>query len=146
MAVRGSVSVRAGRPSIPADVVASVLVLQTLEDRSDSEAMTALRCDMRWKVACGLPLTTRGSIRRRWCMAASTPIGSSAADLGGGRAVIAATGVLKGKRRRTLDSVVLDDAVATQDTVTQLIAAVRRVGREVRGAGERIATECSAHD
>jgi hypothetical protein len=36
--------------------------------------------------------------------------------------------------------------VATQDTVTQLIAAVRRLGREVRGAGERIATECSAHD
>jgi hypothetical protein len=29
---------------------------------------------------------------------------------------------------------VLDDAVATQDTVTQLIAAVRRVIREVPGA------------
>ena len=43
--------------------------------------------------------------------------------------VIAATGVLSGKTRRALDSTVLEDAVATQDTVTQLIAAVRRVGR-----------------
>ena len=42
--------------------------------------------------------------------------------------------MLKGKTRRALDSVVFDDAVATQDTVTQLIAAVRRVRREVPGA------------
>src|SRR6185437_6123406 len=45
-----------------------------------------------------------------------------------------------------LDSVVLDDAVATQDTVTQLIAAVRRVRRDVPGAAELIARECRAHD
>ena len=47
------------------------------------------------------------------------------------RAVIEATGVLKGKTRRALDSTLLDDAVATQDTVTQLIAAIRRVRRVV---------------
>ncbi len=41
-----------------------------------------------------------------------------------------------GKHRRALDSTVLDDAVATQDTVTQLVAAVRRVIREVPGAPE----------
>jgi hypothetical protein len=34
--------------------------------------------------------------------------------------VVAATGVLAGKHRRALDSTVLDDAVATQDTITQL--------------------------
>jgi hypothetical protein len=34
-----------------------------------------------------------------------------------------ATGVLRGKRRRVFDSMILADAVATQDTVTQLIAA-----------------------
>jgi hypothetical protein len=45
-----------------------------------------------------------------------------------------------------LDSVVLDDAVATQDTVTQLIAAVRRARREVPGADEVIAARCHAHD
>ena len=46
------------------------------------------------------------------------------ADRGGG-----------GQARRALDSTVLDDAVARQDTVTQLIAAIRRVGREVPGGG-----------
>jgi hypothetical protein len=62
------------------------------------------------------------------------------------REVVAATGVLKGKTRRALDSVVLDDAVATRDTVTQLIAAVRRVRREVPAAAEVIAARCHAHD
>jgi hypothetical protein len=47
---------------------------------------------------------------------------------------------------RALDSVVLEDAVATQDTVTQLIAAIRRVGREVPGAAAVIAQQCRAHD
>ena len=52
------------------------------------------------------------------------------------RQVVAATGVLEGKHRRALDSTVLDDAVATQDTVTQMIAAIRAVIREVPGAAE----------
>lgn len=47
---------RTGRPSIPSDVIGSVLVLQTLLDYSDRETVEALRCDIRWKVACGLPL------------------------------------------------------------------------------------------
>lgn len=62
------------------------------------------------------------------------------------RQVIAETGVLRGKTRRALDSTILDDTVATQDTVTQLIAAIRRVAREVAGAAEVIAAECGAHD
>ena len=41
---------------------------------------------------------------------------------------------------------VLDDAVATQDTVTQLIAAIRRVCREVPGAAAVVAARCHAHD
>jgi hypothetical protein len=45
-----------------------------------------------------------------------------------------------------LDSTVLDDAVATQDTVTQLIAAIRRVARDVPGAAAVIAEQCCAHD
>jgi hypothetical protein len=62
------------------------------------------------------------------------------------RAVIAQTGVLVGKSRRALDSTVLDDAVATQDTVTQLIAAIRRVGRDVPGATGVIGGHCHGHD
>ena len=45
-----------------------------------------------------------------------------------------------------MDSTILDDAVATQDTVTQLVAAIRRVGREVPGAAEQIAAVCTGHD
>src|SRR5260370_17597327 len=62
------------------------------------------------------------------------------------RKVVEETGVLKGRRRRAVDSTILADAVATQDTVTQLVAAIRRVGRVVRGAAELIAAACTGHD
>jgi hypothetical protein len=41
-------------PSVPAAVVATVMVLQALEGLSDREAVSALRRDITWKVACGL--------------------------------------------------------------------------------------------
>ena len=49
-----------GRPSVPASVMASVLVLQVLHDYSDAEAAEAARCDLRWKAACGFPLDHGG--------------------------------------------------------------------------------------
>ena len=58
------------------------------------------------------------------------------------REVIAETGAVAGRQRRALDSTILDDAVARQDTVTQLIAQIRRVGREVSGAQDLVVTEC----
>jgi hypothetical protein len=137
-----------GRPSVPAEVIASVLVLQTLRDFSDSEAMDALRCDLRWKVACGLPIDHAGfhpttlTVWRNRLRASDRPERIFEAV----RRVVDQTGVLTGKTRRALDSVVLDDAVATQDTVTQLIAAVRRVRREVPDAAGLIADRCHAHD
>ena len=48
-----------GRPSQPADVISSVLVLQSLEGLSDRDATQALATDLRWKVACGLSQDTR---------------------------------------------------------------------------------------
>jgi hypothetical protein len=137
-----------GRPSIPADVMASVIVLQTLHGLSDAEAVEAVTFDLRWKAACGLAVTAAGFHpttltywRRRLARSASPNRIFDAV-----RAVIAETGVLTGKTRRALDSTVLDDAVATQDTVTQLIAAVRRVAREVPGAAAVITERCTAHD
>ncbi len=59
------------------------------------------------------------------------------------RDVVAATGVLAGKTRRALDSTLLDDAVATQDTVTQLVSMIRRVRRQIPAAA---AVTVSAHD
>jgi Transposase DDE domain/Transposase domain (DUF772) len=137
-----------GRPSVPGEVIASVLVLQTLQDMSDGEAMQALRCDIRWKVACGLPIDHEGfhpttlTVWRNRLRVSDRPDRIFEAV----RTVIAQTGVLKGKTRRALDSVVFDDAVATQDTVTQLIAAVRRVRRQVPGAAQVIEQRCHAHD
>jgi hypothetical protein len=43
-------------------------------------------------------------------------------------------------------STILDDAVAAQDTVTQLISAIRRAAREVPGPAAVIATQCTGHD
>lgn len=136
---------RRGRPSIPADVVASVMVLQALEGLSDRDAARALKDRISWKVACGLALDDEGfdySVLTYW----RTRLRTSARPeriFDAVREVVAATGVLKGKTRRALDSTLLDDAVATQDTVTQLIAAIRRVRRVVPGAG---AVPLGAHD
>jgi hypothetical protein len=62
------------------------------------------------------------------------------------RRVVEATGLVKGRRRRAVDSAILEDAVASQDTVTQLIAAMRRVMRQVPGAAAVITRECAGFD
>jgi IS5 family transposase len=137
-----------GRPSVPADVMASVITLQALHGLSDSETVDAVTFDLRWKAACGLPVTagafhaTTLTYWRRRLAASDSPNRIFEAV----KSVVAATGALTGKTRRALDSTVLDDAVATQDTVTQLIGAIRRVRREVPGAVEVVAVQCSAHD
>lgn len=134
-----------GRPSIPAEVVASVMVLQALEGLSDRDAARAVRDRISWKVACGLALDDPGfdySVLTYW----RARLRRSAAPeriFDAVREVVAATGVLKGRTRRALDSTLLDDAVATQDTVTQLISAIRRVRRVVPGARE---VAVAAHD
>ena len=134
-----------GRPSVPADVIASVMVVQALEGLSDRDASRALRDRISWKVACGLPLDDGGfhhTVLTYWrnrLRASERPERIFEAV----RQVVEATGVLKGKTRRALDSTLLDDAVATQDTVTQLISQIRRVRREVPAAGEM---ELQAHD
>jgi hypothetical protein len=137
-----------GRPSVPADVMAAVITLQALHGLSDSETVDAVTFDLRWKAACGLAVsaeafhaTTLTYWRRR--LAASARPNRIFEVV---KAVVAATGALAGKTRRALDSTVLEDAVATQDTVTQLIGAIRRVRREVPGAVGVIAEHCSAHD
>ncbi len=137
-----------GRPSVPADIAASVLVLQALHGLSDREAMAAVRTDLRWKVACGLPVGHGGfdpSVLTYWRRRLA---GSARPDriFDAVRAVVAETGALKGKPRRALDSTVLDDAVATQDTVTQLVAVIRKVAREVPGAATVVAQHCCGHD
>jgi hypothetical protein len=134
-----------GHPSVPAEVIATVMVLQALEGLSDREAISALRRDIAWKVACGLRLDDEGfhpTVLVYWrARLRASPRPRRIFDAV--RQVVAATGVLRGRRRRVLDSTILEDAVATQDTVTQLVAAIRRVRRLVPAARE---VELTAHD
>jgi IS5 family transposase len=134
-----------GRPSVPAEVIATVMVLQSLEGLSDREAVQAVRTDLRWKVAAGLTLDDEGfhptvlTLWRNKLRLSDRPerIFDAVRD------VVTATGVLNGKTRRALDSTLLDDAVATQDTVTQLVSMIRRVRRAIPRAA---AVTVSAHD
>ena len=104
-----------GRPSLPATRMAAVMVLQALCGLSDRECAEAVRCDLRWKVACGLSLLDEGfdpsslvCWRRRIAQSQRPHRVNEAV-----RQVIEATGVLGGRRRRAVDSTILDDAVAT---------------------------------
>ena len=133
-----------GRPSLPADLVGSVLVLKELYDLSDTQTADALKFDIRWKVACGRSLTQMSFdpstlvYWRKRIAASARPdrVFDAVAE------VITGTGILRGRRKRCVDSTVFDDAVATQDTVTQLVAAIRKVARVVPGASEVIAAVC----
>jgi hypothetical protein len=133
-----------GRPSLPADLVGSVLVLKELYDLSDTQTADALKFDIRWKVACGRSLTQMSFdpstlvYWRKRIAASARPdrVFDAVAE------VITGTGILRGRRKRCVDSTVFDDAVATQDTVTQLVAAIRKVTRVVPGASEVIAAVC----
>ena len=137
-----------GRPSLPATRMAAILALQTLHDYSDRETAEAVRFDVRWKVACGLAIDDVGFdpsslvYWRRRIAKSERPHRVNDAV----KKVAGETGVLKGRRRRAVDSTILADAVATQDSVTQLVSAVRRVAREVPGAAEQIAEVCTGHD
>ena len=134
-----------GRPSVPADVIATVMVMQSLEGLSDRETVDAFRTDLKWKVAAGVALTDEGfhptvlTLWRNRLRASDAPERIFDAV----RAVVVETGVLTGRTRRALDSTLLDDAVQTQDTVTQLCSVIRRVRKAVPAAA---AVGVSAHD
>ena len=117
-----------GRPTVPAQVVATVMLLQAYEGVSDGEACDRLAFDLRWKAAAGLTVgaeafhpTVLVGMRNR-LRKSDRPrrlfddINTSAR----------AAGLLRG-RRRVIDSTPLFDAVATQDTVIQVRAAIRKV-------------------
>jgi len=137
-----------GRPSLPATQMAAVLALQALHDYSDRETAEAVRFDVRWKVAIGAGLDDPGfdpsSLvywRKRIAKSGRPHRVNDAV-----KKVAEQTGILKGRRRRAVDSTIIDDAVATQDTVTQLVSAIRKVAREVPGAAGQIAAVCTGHD
>ena len=117
-----------GRPTVPARVLATAMVLQAFEGLSDREACDRLEVDLRWQAAAGLhtgaqsfhPTVLPGQRNR---LRASGRPRRLFEDT---RAVAKAAGAMRA-RVRVLDSTPLYDAVATQDTVTQLRAAIRKL-------------------
>jgi hypothetical protein len=103
---------RTGRPSLPADLVGSVLVLKELYDLSDAQTADALKFDLRWKVACGRSLLQTPSdpsalVSWRRIARSDRPGRGSGAVA----EVIAQTGILRGRRKRCVGSTVSGDAV-----------------------------------
>jgi IS5 family transposase len=126
-----------GRPSVPGDVIATVMVLQALEGLSDRDAVRQLATNIAWKAAAGLALTDEGFhptvlvLWRNRLRASDRPQRIFDAV----RAVMGEAKVLDGKTRRALDSTVLDDAVQRQDTVTLLVTQIRRVRKLIPALG-----------
>jgi hypothetical protein len=117
-----------GRPTVPARVMATVMLLQAFEGLSDREACDRLEVDLRWQAAAGTdvgaagfhPTALVGMRNRLRASARPRPLFEDT------KVVARATGAMK-NRARVLDSTPVYDAAATQDTVTQLRAAIRKV-------------------
>ena len=119
-----------GRPTVPARVLATTMVLQAHEGLSDREACDRLERDLAWQAAAGVhtaceafhPTVLVG--QRNRLRASGRP-----RRLFDDTKVVAKQAGLLGRRVRVLDSTPIYDSVATQDSVTQLRSAVRKALR-----------------
>jgi IS5 family transposase len=116
-----------GRPTIPARVMATVMVLQAFEGLSDREACDRLEVDLRWQAACGVDTGAEAFhpsalVGQRNRLRASSRPRRLFEDT---KVVATETGAMK-NRARVLDSTPIF-AVATEDTVTQLRASIRKL-------------------
>ena len=134
-----------GRPTIAARVMATVMLLQAFEGLSDAEATDRLSFDLRWQAAAGVdtgyvsfhPTSLVGQRNRLRASARPRRLFEDT------KVVAKETGALK-SRARVLDSTPLYDAVATQDTVTQLRAAIRKLLAALDQAGSPLAAAVRA--
>ena len=133
-----------GRPTVPARVVATVMVLQAIRGPVDREACDRLEADLRWQAAAGVDAGYRAFhptvlVGMRSKLRASGRPRRLFEDT---RVAARQSGVMKG-RARVLDSTAVYDAVATQDTVTQLRSAIRKVLAALDHAGSPLAARGS---
>src|SRR5208283_3784765 len=99
-----------GRPTIPARVMATVMVLQAFEGLSDREATDRLEVDLRWQAACGVDVGypafhSTALVGQRNRLRASDRPRRLFEDT---KVVAKATGAMKG-RARVLDSTPIFD-------------------------------------
>ena len=95
-----------GRPSLPATLMAAVLSLQTLHDFSDRETAEVVRFDVRWKAAIGAALDDAGfdpSSLVYWRNRIARSDRPHRVN-GAVKVVVQETGVLRGRRRRAVDT------------------------------------------
>jgi len=119
-----------GRRSVPPSILAVVMVLQRLEGLSDREAADRFAFDTRWRYAAGVADAVAGEETASF---ASTVLVDFRARLRRSDdpdrifrvTCELARGVGLLGVRRVLDSAPLEDAVATQDTVTMIRGAIR---------------------
>ncbi len=119
---------RDGRPTVPARILATVMLLQAFEGLSDREATDRLSFDLRWQAAAGVTVGAE-AFHPTVLVGARNRLRSSERPrrlFEDTKVVAKATGAL-GQRARVLDSTPIFDAVATEDTVTQLRAVIRKL-------------------
>lgn len=118
-----------GRHSVPPSLIAKIMLLQSLEGTSDRETVDRVRRDIGWKVALGLSLQDEGFhptvltyFRER--------LRKSAAPrriFDRFKEVATEAGLLTARGIRVLDSTPVLSAVQTQDTVSLIRGAIRRL-------------------
>lgn len=138
-------SQRRGRPSIPPSTLAKILLLAYRCGFSDRQAMEAVRFDLRWKVALGLPLDHEGfhptslvKFRARLLLH-----GKEQVVFERSLQLACELGLLEDAVEQVVDSTPMLGAAATQDTVTLVRAGVRKlldaVGSEDAETGAQLA-------
>jgi Transposase DDE domain/Transposase domain (DUF772) len=134
-----------GRPSIPPSQLAMVMLLQHRTGLSDEQAMEAVRWDLRWKVALGLPVDHAGwhPTSLTYFRARLLLHGKEGVALEDTLRLAAEIGLLDGAAEQIIDSTPMLGAAATQDTVRLVRHGVRglldAVGRVDADAGRRLA-------
>jgi transposase len=135
---------RRGRPSIPPSTLAKILLLAYRCCLSDRQAMEAVRFDLRWKVALGLPLDHEGfhptslvRFRARLLLH-----GKERVVFERSLALARELGLIEEAVEQVVDSTPMLGAAATQDTVTLVRSGVRKlldaVASEDAEAGARL--------
>ena len=134
-------SPRRGWAVAAATQMAAVLTLQVLHDFSDGDRRGGpVRCAVKVATGCRWPM--RGSTRRRWCWRNRIAKSKRPHRVNDAvRKVIEGPGSGPGGRWTPRSWPMR----WTQDTVTQLVSAIRKVAREVPGAADQIA-QLHGHD
>jgi hypothetical protein len=119
-----------GRRSVPPSILAVVMVLQRLEGLSDREAADRFAFDVRWRYAAGVADAVAGEETASFASTVLVDLRARLRRSADPDRIFRVSCALAHEVglvgvRRVLDSAPLEDAVATQDTVTMLRGAIR---------------------